>query len=465
MPRPSARRPRSSRARCAGIAVLLGAVTAASASGQCQPQMTAKVLPSRAGNDGVFFDPIALGGDWMFIPNGLYVAPFGGVGIVYTYRRGPDGTWTPGPELLDPGEDSPSLFGTSLAIEGDRAAIGVFSYYEEFSAGAYVFSRQGDDTWTPEGRIAPDEPYVFSHVNIDGFSGGTILVSAIAYDPKGEYFGGLYTFTRNAQGNWEQEQVLLVYRPRTGMARGAISGDRIVIGTIPMNGSAAELIPLRRSADGIWEPGEAVSLPDAEGIAAGGARPLLEGSTLAVEAHYATKFDNFSRINLYRLGADGLALEATVAPGYSFTSPRFTVTDGLLLVGRPLGDDYGQYAGAVDLFAKAGGQWTHTTTFTPPDNQPGDRFGWPLALDGNRAAIVAHQDKNDGLRGSAYIFDVGSCAPCGTDCTEDGVLDLFDFLCFLNAFEEGDPYANRDRNESFDLFDVVMFIGEFAAGC
>jgi hypothetical protein len=54
---------------------------------------------------------------------------------------------------------------------------------------------------------------------------------------------------------------------------------------------------------------------------------------------------------------------------------------------------------------------------------------------------------------------------CYADCDGNGMLDLFDFLCFVNAFTSGDPYADCDENGSFDLFDFLCYSNAFNAGC
>jgi hypothetical protein len=56
----------------------------------------------------------------------------------------------------------------------------------------------------------------------------------------------------------------------------------------------------------------------------------------------------------------------------------------------------------------------------------------------------------------------GACYP---DCDGSGTLDLFDFLCFVNAFNAGDPYADCDGSGTLDLFDFLCFVNEFNAGC
>jgi hypothetical protein len=60
---------------------------------------------------------------------------------------------------------------------------------------------------------------------------------------------------------------------------------------------------------------------------------------------------------------------------------------------------------------------------------------------------------------------------CYADCdTSTGfqVLDIFDFLCFLNHFAAGDLYAcecDYGQMSTCDVFDFLCFGERFAAGC
>lgn len=55
--------------------------------------------------------------------------------------------------------------------------------------------------------------------------------------------------------------------------------------------------------------------------------------------------------------------------------------------------------------------------------------------------------------------------PCYADCDGNGRLDIFDFLCFLNAFLEGDPYADCDGSGELSIFDFLCFQNAFLEGC
>ncbi len=91
-----------------------------------------------------------------------------------------------------------------------------------------------------------------------------------------------------------------------------------------------------------------------------------------------------------------------------------------------------------------------------------------------QATDVAVDD--DGLiafaRGSRGVSLLRTCDSCFPDCdlsTGYGVLDVFDFLCFLNRFDAGYPYAcNCDTSTGqgvCDIFDLICFGNAFAAGC
>ncbi|MCH8271535.1 MAG: hypothetical protein IH985_10050 [Planctomycetes bacterium] len=58
---------------------------------------------------------------------------------------------------------------------------------------------------------------------------------------------------------------------------------------------------------------------------------------------------------------------------------------------------------------------------------------------------------------------------CYADCDQSGILDIFDFLCFQNAFVSGEPYACDCEIVSglgtCDIFDFLCFQNRFVAGC
>ena len=54
---------------------------------------------------------------------------------------------------------------------------------------------------------------------------------------------------------------------------------------------------------------------------------------------------------------------------------------------------------------------------------------------------------------------------CYADCDHSGTLNIFDYICFGNAYSANDPYADCDGNQLFNVFDYICFGNEYSAGC
>jgi len=86
-------------------------------------------------------------------------------------------------------------------------------------------------------------------------------------------------------------------------------------------------------------------------------------------------------------------------------------------------------------------------------------------LDDNSSVDIAVTNRDSNT--TTVILSLESPG-CYADCDQStgaGVLDIFDFLCFQDAFVGGDPYADCDGNSVFDVFDFLCFQDAFASGC
>jgi hypothetical protein len=54
---------------------------------------------------------------------------------------------------------------------------------------------------------------------------------------------------------------------------------------------------------------------------------------------------------------------------------------------------------------------------------------------------------------------------CYPDLDDDGELSLFDFLAYVNLFNEGDEGADCDADGDLTLFDFLCYTNAFNAGC
>ena len=89
-------------------------------------------------------------------------------------------------------------------------------------------------------------------------------------------------------------------------------------------------------------------------------------------------------------------------------------------------------------------------------------------------AIAMNQGGDDDGAGGTVDLDfvsfweiAGDCGGggCRADLDGDGVLTLFDFLAFQNAFDAGDLIADFDGDGVLTIFDFLTFQNEFDAGC
>jgi len=78
-----------------------------------------------------------------------------------------------------------------------------------------------------------------------------------------------------------------------------------------------------------------------------------------------------------------------------------------LAIGTWRDNDNGEDAGSAYIFERAAnGRWVQVTKILPLDGQPLDQFGTSVSLDGDRLAVGAFGDNDNGaLSGSTYIFD------------------------------------------------------------
>ena len=79
----------------------------------------------------------------------------------------------------------------------------------------------------------------------------------------------------------------------------------------------------------------------------------------------------------------------------------------------------------------------------------------------SRERVLSESRMLEMVDGSATLTIVA----CRADFNEDGVLDLFDFLAFHNAFDAGDPLADFDFDGALTGLDFLAFQNRFGAGC
>jgi hypothetical protein len=142
-------------------------------------------------------------------------------------------------------------------------------------------------------------------------------------------------------------------------------------------------------------------------------------------------------------------------------------TDGALAGPAPLGNGIQAFL----TYFKAGGQrlWTRKwgptsttqTIWTTPSG---------IAPDGAGGVYVAGRTINmhTFVQYGFLMRFPGPCYPNCDDSTTPPVLNVLDFVCFLQKFAQGDSYANCDQSTQpplLNIADFTCFVQKFAEGC
>jgi hypothetical protein len=264
------------------------------------------------------------------------------------------GYWSERQMLVASDGQANDLFGWSLSVSGDTLLVGSDSEL----GSAYRFTRDGS-TWTEQQKITAPE------TGWNGFSGqlalsGDTALLGTSYHPDLYDAGSVYVYAPS-QGVWTLQQKLTASDAATSERFGAsiaLSGDTALIGAIyqDMNiqaGPGSMYVFVRRN--GTWHEQQKFT------------------------AHDPTPFGAFGW---------SVALE-----------------DGTALVGAVGDNEAAEHTGAVYVFTDDGGVWTEQQKIMADDAQPGDGFGYSVALSGDTALVAAAQDDDGGDgSGSAYVF-------------------------------------------------------------
>jgi hypothetical protein len=291
------------------------------------------------------------------------------VGTAYVFDRTGGSPWAPVGTALQPDAGS-HYFGSSVAIVGDRAAVGAPA--EASSTGAvYLFER-------PSGGVFPSTAGLkwTGEASVDNFGAAVALgatrlvVGASKGDGPAMDSGAVYIFERQSDGSWPATGVKLTASDgKTNDGFGAalsLSGDRLLVGaasaSVGTNRFGAAYL-FDRQPDGSWHETQKL-------VAGSGSQGDLFATSLALDGDRA-------------------------------------------IVGAPYDDDRGTNAGAAYVYERQPtGTWMPTAKlYSPPPNAgPGDYFGSAVALAGDVALVGApHEDGTPGTAGTvglgaAYLF-------------------------------------------------------------
>jgi len=383
-----------------------------------------KLTASDAFTDDEFGTSVSVSGDTAVIGSPFDNDAGDDSGSAYVFVRS-SGTWTQQQKLTAGDAATDDLFGWSVSVSGDTAAIGA-RWNDDAgsrSGSAYVFVRLSG-TWTQQqkltaGDAAADDNFGFS-VSV---SGDTAVISAYQDDDAGSNSGSAYVFVRSS-GTWSEQQKLTA-SDGAGTDEFAhsvsVSGDTVVIGARfdddAGSNSGSAYVFVRSGST--WSQQQKVTaldftlptdLLDGASTDNFGESVSISGDTAVVGARFDDDGANASG-SVYvfvRSGGTWLQqqkLNASDAAEGDYFGSSVSLSGDTVIIGARGDNDPGTDIGSAYIFVRSGGTWTQQQKLTASDGAVGDEFGYSVSLSGDTVVIGARWDDDaGGNSGSAYVF-------------------------------------------------------------
>lgn len=218
------------------------------------------------------------------------------------------------------------------------------------------------------------------------------------------------------------------------------------IGGVPISARLTGAYGSGWGYDPSW-PGSIVQAP--EGIA--GQHDMRPGDIVMHSINAGGGPDNSVRLTIPRSGTLDLAgrtWDANSLAGRELTW-RLTL-NGSALAGRDA--LYGTYRGdAVAQF--------ENNIF------PGQRLTGIPVVAGDIVEYTPHTPSGYGFFAGLELTATLTTEPCPADINDDGVIDVTDYLEFLNLFGADDPRVDFSQDGRLDFADYLEFFGFYDAGC
>lgn len=359
--------------------------------------------------------------------------------------------------------DVDDQFGTSVAISGDTMVIGAFGEdsstttvnsvpndLAQDSGAAYVFVRSGG-MWVQEAYLKAANAGAG-----DGFGwsvavdGNTIVVGALGEDGSGNQVnpavdelaidaGAVYVFGR-VGGVWSQQAYLKASASGDQDSFGAsvaINGDTIIVGAPNEDGSGTGVNPPFNNGTqdagaayvfvrtglvggGTWLSEAYLKASNTSSGAQFGWSVAISGNSVIIgapgELHLGGTADVYVR-GLQNWSHQALLEPEAGDPTYSNFGISVAISGDRAVVGLPCTYQWFQFTpetGRVGVYSRAGSVWSRDLTLMA--GQPGESFGFSLALEGDVMVVGAPEDNSDGngvnppannlavVSGAAYVF-------------------------------------------------------------
>jgi hypothetical protein len=321
------------------------------------------------------------------------------------------------------------FFGWSLALSGDTLIVGApFTLDLQGPTGAAFVFTSSNGVWEQSQQLKASDALAIDYFGqAVGLVGTTAVVGA--YNKNGGE-GAAYVFD-NSNGEWTQTEEMFASDGTPGDSHQfgealAFDGRAIVIGAPGPDYISTNIYPVGaayvfRNTTGTWNEVQRLTASNAAPGDQFGFDIALSGKRALIGAPAANIGANPHQGAAYVFGRTQASwteiqeLTATDGAAYDQFGQSVALQGRTALIGEWSHDDDPNHLppplkqGASYVFRSAQGAWSQTQEFAASDGEPGDSFGWDVAVDGETFLIGA-QGTVDGnmYEGSAYFFELMS---------------------------------------------------------
>jgi hypothetical protein len=249
----------------------------------------------------------------------------------------------------------------SASLDADRVLVGSYGEGDTaLNAGTVYAFRKHSSGWLAEGKLMASDaaPQDFFGTSVS-VSGNTALIGACCTDEAGDDSGSAYVFTWDGT-NWVEQARLMPPDSAAGHNFGrsvALEGNTAVVG----------------------------SFADDEGGPNAGAAHVF-------------RWDGTDWVHQAKLIASD-------AGDDEFFGSSVSVSGDRAIIGVPYSDAGEVHTGSAYVYCWNGSHWIEEAKLTASNGAAYDHFGISVSIEGDTAAIGAHNRKKNGERsGSVYVF-------------------------------------------------------------
>jgi len=375
-----------------------------------------KPLASDAEAGDQFGRSVDISGDYAIV--GAEAEATGGsyTGAAYIFQSTGIDSWDSGTKIRAPDHETGDYFGASVAINGDYAIVGAILEDEGGSGAgaAYIFYRTGLNMWDDGTKIVALDAQADEEFGTSvAISGEYAIVGVSRESTGGSFAGAAYIFHRTGQNSWDSGIKIMASDAQADDRFGhtvAISGDYAIVGAYQEGIGKAYVF--HRTGLNSWDAGANIIAPDAQagdffGVSVGiandyvvvGANREDEGGSDAGAAYIFYR----TGLNSWDSGTKIIAPDAEID---DYFGRAVGINGDYVIAGAFREDAGGNDAGAAYIFHRTGeNSWDSGVKLVAPGAQASDMFGFSVAISSAHALIGAHgDDTGGGGAGAGYIF-------------------------------------------------------------